>query len=123
MCGALSRATRTYGFVYKLEDHVLPLRVDAYCDADRSNCPDTSRSITGYFIRLNSLVFMHKSKKQGKVTTDKCRSGLIAASTCVEDLMWSRKLLKEIRGKSPSCSRLYMEKQNTISVARVPYNH
>ncbi|KAG2809913.1 hypothetical protein PC116_g21150 [Phytophthora cactorum] len=63
------RATRIYGLVYRRQDPVVPLRVDAHCDAEHANCPDTSRSITGYLVRLNGCMFMYKSKQQGKVTT------------------------------------------------------
>jgi len=117
------RATRTYGLVYRREAEVLPLKVDAYCDADHANCPDTSRSITGYMLRLNGCTFMYKSKQQSKVTTDTCSSELIAASMCVEDLMWARKLLKEIRGENPPCSTLYMDNQSTLTVVKEPGNY
>jgi len=109
--------------VYRREAKVLPLKVDAYCDADHANCPDTSRSITGYMLRLNGCTFMYKSKQQSKVTTDTCSSELIAASMCVEDLMWARKLLKEIRGENPPCSTLYMDNQSTLTVVKEPGNY
>jgi hypothetical protein len=117
------RATRTYGLVYRREAEVLPLKVDAYCDADHANCPDTSRSITGYMLRLNGCTFMYKSKQQSKVTTDTCSSELIAASMCVEDLMWARKLLKEIRGENPPFATLYMDNQSTLTVVKEPGNY
>ncbi|GMG17121.1 unnamed protein product [Phytophthora fragariaefolia] len=109
--------------MYRRVGEVLPLQIDAYRDADHANCPDTSRSVTGYLLRLNKCVFMYKSKKQDKVTIDTCSSELFAASMCVEDLMWARKLLKEIRGKSPPCSTLHMDNQSTITVVKEHGNY
>jgi hypothetical protein len=42
---------------------------------------------------------------------------------CVEDLMWARKLLKEIRGENPPCSTLYMDNQSTLTVVKEPGNY
>lgn len=52
-------------------------------------------------MQLNGCAFMFKSKQQSKVITDACGSELIAASMCVEDLVWARKLVKEIRRENP----------------------
>ncbi|OWY92836.1 polyprotein, partial [Phytophthora megakarya] len=113
----------TYGLVYRRVGDVLPLRVDAYCDADHANCVDTSRSITSYLLRLNECTFLYKSKRQGKVTTDTCSSELIAASMCVEDLIWARKLMKEITGNAMPCSTLHIDNQSTITVVSEPGNY
>ncbi|KAF4132728.1 putative integrase catalytic domain-containing protein [Phytophthora infestans] len=66
---------------------------------------------------------MYKSKQQSKVTTDTCSSELLAASMCVEDLMWARKLLKEIRSDKMPCSTLYMDNQSTLTVVTEPGNY
>ncbi|POM77776.1 Gag-pol Polyprotein [Phytophthora palmivora] len=82
-----------------------------------------NRSVTGYLLRLNGCTFLYKSKQQAKVTTATCSSELIAASACVDDMIWARKLLKEIRGESPPCSKLFMDNQSTIMVATEPGNY
>ncbi|OWZ10429.1 hypothetical protein PHMEG_00016726 [Phytophthora megakarya] len=41
---------------------------------------------------------------------------MIVASTCVEDLMWARKLIKEMTGRSQPCSTLHADNQSTITV-------
>lgn len=66
---------------------------------------------------------MYKSKQQGKVTTDTCSSELISASMCVEDLMWARKLVKELRGEALPCSILHVDNQSAITVATEPGNY
>ncbi|POM75943.1 LOW QUALITY PROTEIN: Hypothetical protein PHPALM_6880 [Phytophthora palmivora] len=86
--------TRTYGLVYRrssADDGKLQLY--GYSDADYANCPDTSRSISG---QLNQWNFGFKSKKQNTVTDGTCKSEFVAASTCVENLLWATELLEEI---------------------------
>ncbi|POM58985.1 Copia-type Polyprotein [Phytophthora palmivora] len=52
---------------------------------------------------------------QRPVTDDTCKSELVAASTCVEDLIWARKLIKEL-GFEQEIGKLFIDNQSTIKV-------
>eukprot|EP00644_Phytophthora_capsici_P018632 jgi/Phyca11/512014/fgenesh2_kg.PHYCAscaffold_113_\ len=52
---------------------------------------------------------------QSSVTDDTCKSELVAASMCAEDLLWARKMLKEL-GFKKKTGKLYLDKQSTIKV-------
>ncbi|OWZ01166.1 Gag Polyprotein, partial [Phytophthora megakarya] len=84
-------------------------------DSDHANCPETSRSISGYVLRLNGWSFAFKSKKQKTVTDDTCKSELVAASACVESLLWVHELLKEV-GMEMGTPELRLDNQSTLKV-------
>ncbi|KAE8896230.1 hypothetical protein PF003_g19948 [Phytophthora fragariae] len=111
------KATRTFGVVYRLRDAAprRGLQLQAFSDADHANCPETSRSVTGYILQLNGFSVGFRSKMQRRVTDDTCKSELVAASMCVEDLLWARKLLKELMFDL-DITRLLMYNQSTIKV-------
>eukprot|EP00644_Phytophthora_capsici_P003371 jgi/Phyca11/507920/fgenesh2_kg.PHYCAscaffold_31_\ len=52
---------------------------------------------------------------QSSVTDDTCKSELVAASMCAEDLLWARKMLKEL-GFKKETGKLYLDNQSTIKV-------
>lgn len=60
------RATRTYSLVYRHKSNLLQQRVDAYCDVDHTNCPDTSRSNTGYLLRLTDACSCTRGSSRAK---------------------------------------------------------
>jgi hypothetical protein len=89
--------------------------VCAYSDADHANCPNTSRSVTGFVLQINGWSFRFKSKTQKAVTDDTCKSELLAASMCVEQFVWSRQLINELQlNQLPG--ELRMDNQSTITI-------
>ncbi|KAG3063996.1 hypothetical protein PC121_g11933 [Phytophthora cactorum] len=76
---------------------------------------DTSRSNTGFVLQLQGLTWMWRSKQQGRVTKNTCASELVAASACVDDLVWARQLLSELV-REQGVSTVYCDNQSTIQV-------
>jgi len=116
--------TRTYGLVYRRSSAVQggKLQLSAFSDADHANCPDTSRSISGHVLKLNNWSFDFKSKKQNAVTDGTCKSELVAASTCVENLLWAKELLEEI-GMEVDVPKLFLDNQSALNVCKTVENY
>ncbi|OWZ06974.1 putative mitochondrial protein [Phytophthora megakarya] len=74
------RGTRRFWLVYRLSKAIPSeqLQLRAFTDADHANCPDTSRSVTGYVLQPNGYSFGFKSRKRSSVTDDTCKSELVA---------------------------------------------
>lgn len=87
-------ATKSMGLVYRFTPE-FPM-LDALCDADHQSCPDTSRSVTGYMLRLHGNMWMWKSHLQRRVTEDTCSSELVACCECSKMVVWARELLLEL---------------------------
>ncbi|POM67315.1 LOW QUALITY PROTEIN: Integrase catalytic core protein [Phytophthora palmivora] len=116
------RGTRNHGLVYRKSDaeSAIKLQLCAYSDADHANCPDTSRSISGYVLQLGNWSFGFKSKKQKTVTDGTCKSELVAASTCVESLMLAQSLLILEWTHIP---KLRLDNQSTLKVCQSVENY
>ncbi|KAE9298600.1 hypothetical protein PF001_g15852 [Phytophthora fragariae] len=116
--------TRTHGLVYRRPSAVQDgkLQLYAYSDADHANCPDTSRSISGHVLKLNNWSFGFKSKKQNAVTDGTWKSELVAASTCVENLLWAKELLEEI-GMTVEVPKLFIDNQSALKVCQTVGNY
>ncbi|KAE9015084.1 hypothetical protein PR002_g14033 [Phytophthora rubi] len=116
--------TRMYGLVYRRPSAVQDgkLQLYAYSDADHANCPDTSRSISGHVLKLNNWSFGFKSKKQNAVTDGTWKSELVAASTCVENLLWAKELLEEI-GMTVEVPKLFIDNRSALKVCQTVGNY
>ncbi|OWZ21915.1 LOW QUALITY PROTEIN: hypothetical protein PHMEG_0003467 [Phytophthora megakarya] len=69
--------------------------LDAFCDADHQSCPETSRSVTGFLLRLHGNMWMWKSHRQRRVTEDTCGLELVACCECTKRTVWARELMLE----------------------------
>ncbi|KAE8955633.1 hypothetical protein PR001_g32021, partial [Phytophthora rubi] len=58
-------ATKGMGLVYRVTPEFPTL--NAFADADHQSCPETSRSVTGYVLRMHGNVWMWKSHRQRRV--------------------------------------------------------
>lgn len=109
------RDTKHIGLVYRYEDISKDgVKLDAFADADHAGCPETSRSVSGWALRLNGNVWHWQSKKQGTVADDTCASELIAAHKCTKEIKWAQKMLKELGIKQQAVATLYCDNQSTI---------
>ncbi|KAE8999955.1 hypothetical protein PR001_g18918 [Phytophthora rubi] len=105
--------TEHFGLVYR--PTIAPPLLTAFSDADHAMCKDTSRSTTEFVLQLNGYTWMWKSKQQGRVTTNTCASELMAASDCMDNMVWARELLNELK-INQGVSTIYCDNQSTIQV-------
>lgn len=105
--------TKHFGLVYR--PTIAPPLLSAFSDADHAMCKDTSRSTTGSVLQLNGYTWMWKFKQQGRVATNTCASELVAASDCVDNMVWAREHLNELK-INQGVSTIYCDIQSTIQV-------
>lgn len=66
----------------------------AYCDADLATCPNSRKSITGFFIKLGDSLLFWKSKKQCTISHNNAEARSMACVTC--ELTWLVGLLSDL---------------------------
>ncbi|POM70458.1 Putative retroelement [Phytophthora palmivora] len=101
--------TKDYGLVYHACQG--PLNLEAFADADHARCPESSRSVTGFVIKLNGCIFDWWSKKQEGVTTNTCSSELMA---------WTQNLLNELRINGTVETTVFCDNQSALKT--IEYN-
>lgn len=69
---------------------------EVYSDADFSQCPETSRSVTGYLIRLNGGMITWNSRRQEVVAQSTAEAEYMAAADAAKHLAWVRSFLFDI---------------------------
>ncbi|POM81882.1 Integrase catalytic core protein [Phytophthora palmivora] len=79
--------TKHFGLVYRFSNAP---------EGDHAGCPETSKSVTGWGLRLNGNVWHWQSKKQSTVADDTCASELIAAHKCTKEIKWAQKMLRNL---------------------------
>ena len=69
------------------------MRLLGYSDSDYANCPDTSRSISGYCFTLGSGMISWSSRKQKTVADSSCYAEYIALHEAAHEAIFLRQLL------------------------------
>lgn len=72
------------------------LKLNAYCDANWANCPDTRRSTTRFFIFLEKSLVAWKSKKQNTISRSSVESEYRTMAAIICELTWLRYLLQDL---------------------------
>ncbi len=130
------KGTEDRGIKFKREisDPEGVLRVD--CCVDASFAPlwnletsdDSSKSRTGYLIRLDDVPVTFSSKKQGETALSTTEAEYTALSTAMRELLWVRRLVEDIaeglntnhNRKVLIKSKVFEDNQGTIAIAKKP---
>ena len=94
-----------------------------YSDADHGGNKDNGKSTTGYMVKLGSGVVTWRSKLQPVVTRSTTEAEYIAAGAAGAEILWVQNLLKELGYNPKAPSRLCVDNQSAISVAKNPEHH
>ena len=79
--------------------------------------------MSGYMVKLGTGVVCWQSKLQPVVTRSTTEAEYIAAGAAGMEICWVQNLLKEL-GYTPSApSKLFMDNQSAMSVAKNPEHH
>lgn len=91
--------------------------LDAYADASFASCPEDGRSVSGYVVRLFGDVVMWRSTKQTTVSVSTCEAEFKAAYEVSLEIIWFRKLLKDLSVACPLPIVIYEDNQGAIATS------
>jgi len=84
---------------------------------------DTRRSTTGYVFMLNSSLISWKSQRQHTVATSSTEAEYMALYSAVQESIWLRRILKELKQLKDLPTMIYQDNQGTIALAKNPIFH
>ena len=94
-----------------------------FSDTDHGGDKDYGKSMSGYMVKLGTRVVCWRSKLQQVVTRSTTEAEYIAAGAAGMEICWVQNLFKEL-GYTPSVpSKLFMDNQSAMSVAKNPEHH
>ena len=110
------KTTQSKGICYEGVSGDLPL--SAYTDAGWASNKCTHRSISGVLIMINGAPVIFKSKMQQSVALSTAEAEYMALSLCVQEVMWTRSLLKEIQVQIDYAITVHEDNQSAIAIAK-----
>lgn len=94
------------------------MTVSAYTDADYANSKRDRKSVSGYLIKINGVVIMWSSKKQRVIALSTCESELMAVCSGVQEVLWTRSMLRELNLLMNVPSVVYCDNQSTVALVK-----
>ena len=94
------------------------LDVCAFADADWAGDKHDRKSITGWVGKVNGDPISWSSKKQRTVALSTCEAELYAEAAAIQEVLWLRGLMKELRLQSNTGSVVYGDNQSAIAVTK-----
>ena len=94
-----------------------------YCDADHGGDKDRGKSTSGYMVKLGCGVVAWSSKLQPVVTLSTTEAEYVSGVAAGKEICWMQQLLKEVGYPAEAPSRLFIDNQSAISVAKNPEHH
>ena len=85
-------------------------------DSDFAKCPTTRRSVSGWVTYLNGAPYVRKSKMQRFVTLSVTEAECVAATSCVQDMMYGKNFLESLGLKVKLPMTLYMDNKGGVDI-------
>lgn len=85
-------------------------------DSDFAKCPETRRSVSGWTALLNGAPYVRKSKMQRFVTLSVTEAECVAATSCVQDMMYGKQFLESLGLKVKLPMILYMDNKGGVDI-------
>ena len=99
------------------------LHLKAYYDADWAGCPNTRKSLTGYYVFLGDALVSWRSKKQSIVSRSSAEAEYRAMATTTCELTWIIHLLQDLHVKHDKLVLLHCDNQAALHIATNPVFH
>lgn len=119
---AYLKGTMDHGIVYRQvssEENVLV----AFSDADFAGNIDDRRSTTGNIFIINGGPVAWCSQRQKCVSLSTTEAEYVAASTATKEIIWLRRLLKDLGRPQHNATPLLCDNQSAIKLVRNPEYH
>ncbi|GAA0139391.1 transmembrane signal receptor [Lithospermum erythrorhizon] len=95
----------------------------AYTDSDYAGDSDDRRSTSGYVFLIGSGSIAWSSKKQPIVTLSTTEAEYVAASYCVCQALWMKRILEEIGCRNLDCINIKCDNSSAIKLSKNPVMH
>lgn len=87
------KGTSDYGILF---NNSSDFALHGYCDSDWAACPDSRKSVTGFFVFFVGRPVSWKSKKQSVVSLSSVEAEYCALNKLVAELTWLTRLLANL---------------------------
>ena len=91
---------------------------EAFSDADWAGCTETSKSTTGWIIRIGGSTVAWYTKRQGSVAQSSCEAEYVAAAAAANEIVWWRRLLSDFGHGGTGPTKLYCDNKAATVLAR-----
>ena len=114
------KGTAGKGVLYRNHGH---LNLHAFTDADWGADRDSRKSTSGYFTLVGGNLVSWKSKLQKVVAMSSAEAEFRGIAKGITEVLWLRKLLKELGYKPKKSCELYCDNMAAIRISENPVQH
>jgi len=86
-----------------------------YVDSDWAGCPDSRKSTSGYVLMLNGSAVSWKSKKQSVVALSSAEAEFVAASSLVQEVIYTRRFLENLGFPQSSPTQIFEDNRTCVA--------